>query len=90
MKRNPNRQRTYTTKHDRMAIYRWIVQYKRVHDGLSPTYREIGIQFGIQSSSLVSYILSDLEHAGLIKINPGVGRGIRVVGGQWSMVTQSE
>ena len=70
--------------HDPDMLYRYICRYKRLHDGLSPTIREIGDACGISSTSVVNYNLQKLAKAGLIKrYGGGKTRGIVVVGGEW-------
>ncbi|MEW6650918.1 MAG: hypothetical protein AB1453_12110 [Chloroflexota bacterium] len=68
-------------KHDREKIFAWIVDYKRRHDGNSPSMREIMQAFGVTSLSLMDYILDDLVDAG--KITREGTRGMRVTGGRW-------
>ena len=63
-------------------IYQFIVEFKKQNDGLSPSMREIGQQLGVESTSLVSYYLKELEREGMIVLNPFNARGIRAVGGQ--------
>jgi len=65
-------------------VLRYIVSYKRGHDGVAPTIREIGRQFGISSTAHVHYILTCLEDAGRIRRVEGA-RGIMVQGGRWDM-----
>lgn len=69
--------------HSRDAIYQYICEYKAEHDGLSPSFREIGLKFGIESLSMIQYILADLKRQGRIKLVDGKSRGIIVVGGSW-------
>lgn len=63
----------------------FIVNFKKVHDGNSPTYREIMAGCGLASTSLVAYYLDDLEERGKI-LRPARGGNVRVievVGGRW-------
>lgn len=69
-----------------MKILRYIIEHKLAHDGLSPTLREIGGEFGIGSTSLVSYYLDVLVRTGKIRyIGKNTARSIEVIGGQWRM-----
>lgn len=66
----------------RMLSY--IIDYKRAHNGNSPSYREIGNACSISSTSEVKRILSLLEKARLIKVSWKSRRSIEVVGGRWT------
>lgn len=71
-------------------VYKFIVSYKKIHDGNSPTIREIGDACGISSTSVVVYWLIRLEDQGLIRRpEPPVGNRyatkIEVVGGEWRL-----
>ena len=61
-------------------IYQYIIDYKRNHDGNSPTRQEIKTYCGISSTSVVQYRLHKLEAKGLITV---AGGRISVVGGLW-------
>lgn len=63
-------------------VLRCIIDYKRSHDGLSPTLRAIGDATGIASTSSVAYYLRKLGEDGEIVRTYGVV-GIEVVGGRW-------
>ena len=67
------------------SVYDFIIKYKINNDGLSPTLREIMAGTDITSTSIASYYLGILEGVGLIHHNPNISRGIRVVGGKWSL-----
>ncbi len=47
--------------------------------GLSPTFLEIAAATGITTTSVVSYNLRRLQEQGLVKIEDGLSRGIRLV-----------
>lgn len=66
-------------------ILKFIVAFKKAHDGNSPTYREIMAGCELASTSLVAYYLEDLEARGLIQRPDRRGnvRVIEVVGGEW-------
>jgi hypothetical protein len=68
----------------RADILAYIIDYKTVHDGLSPTIRDIASECSIPSTSTVSYYLATLETEGKIKLAER-GRGIMVVGGLWAL-----
>lgn len=71
--------------HDPETVYAYICRYKRRHDGLSPTLREIGDACGISSTSVVNYQLHKLHRAGRIRFHgDGKMRGIIVPGGRWT------
>ena len=71
-------------KYPRADVLTYIIAYKTANDGNSPTIREIMSGCHISSSSMVSYILRDLQDAGKIRIIEG-SRGIIVIGGVWRM-----
>jgi SOS-response transcriptional repressor LexA len=69
-------------------VYDFIVEYKREHDGNSPTIREIGDACKITSTSVVIYWLIRLENQGFIRRpEPAMGNRyaakIEVIGGKW-------
>ncbi len=70
----------------RAEMLKFIIQYKKAHDGNSPTYMEIMRATGITSTSVVAYHLDQLEAAGVIERPQQVGnsRVIEIVGGQWT------
>lgn len=76
-------------RHNLLEIYQFIVHYKTQHDGNSPTIRQIQRACGVNSTSVVVSLLSNLELQGLIR-RPRNGtdksRNIEVVGGAWSCV----
>lgn len=67
--------------HDPELVYKFIVQFKKEHDGNSPAIREIGAACGISSTSAVVYILRNLVRDGRITL--WGTRGIMVVGAEW-------
>ena len=69
-------------RHKAETVLRYIIRYKGMNDGLSPSMREIMEACGIRSLSHVHLILEKLEDAGWI--NRDGNRGIFVVGGQWT------
>lgn len=83
--------REYERKYDRTAVFRYIVEYKKRHDGNSPTVRDIVRHFNISSTSVAAHILANLESLGLIRLTAGqdarrgLARGIEVVGGCWQL-----
>jgi len=52
--------------HNYEDVFNFIVAYKQLHDGNSPTWREIGNACNISSVSVVAYILKKLEAQGKI------------------------
>lgn len=66
----------------RERVFRFIVEYKRQHDGLSPAIEEISKACALHTST-VKYHLLKLENQGRIRI---VGRrAIEVSGGVWNL-----
>lgn len=67
-------------------VLRFVVDYKRGHDGNSPSVREIQEGLGWDSTSTVAAALRRLEQAGKVRLTgyPGT-RGIEVVGGRWDL-----
>jgi signal transduction histidine kinase len=51
---------------DTKDVFNFIVAYKQLHDGNSPTWREISSACNISSVSVVAYILKKLEDQGKI------------------------
>lgn len=68
-------------------VYRYIVQYKRDHDGNSPSYRQIMDACDVSSTSQVSLTIDLLRRQGRIRLlENGTARSIAVVGGKWNMI----
>lgn len=67
------------------AVYRYIIRFKRMHDGDSPTRRQIGAGVGIPTTSVVNHHLQMLERTGRIALAKprGQARMIRVTGAEW-------
>ena len=66
-------------------VLNFIVNFKTENDGIAPTLREICDNLGISSTSVASSILKRLESQGKIILWDEVSRGIKVVGGRWSL-----
>lgn len=62
----------------------YIFNYKRSHDGASPSIREICEGCNLRSTSNGFYHLNKLQRAGLIEHEANTARNIRVIGEQWS------
>ena len=77
-------------KFNRAEVLTWIIQYKREHDGLSPTLREITVEFNMRSTCVASNVVRALTRQGLIRVLPRSSRGIMVVGGEWSFRARAE
>ncbi len=60
------------------AIYNFIVRHGQEH-GSSPTIREIGDEFGIQSTNGVRHHLRVLEREGYVRLEAHKARGIRAL-----------
>lgn len=69
---------------DAGMAFRYILTYKRDHDGNSPSYREIAEVIGVRFDR-VGMLLDELENAGLIqqRRRGSIKRSIEVVGGSW-------
>lgn len=67
------------------AVYRAIVDYKRQHDGNSPTIRQLTELCAIPSVNTTHKLLLTLEERGLINLSKRKGdtRSIIVTGGRW-------
>lgn len=68
--------------HSPLAVLHFIIRYKREHDGVSPSIREISDACSIPSSSNVHVILRNLERDGYITTQSPAARTIQVVGGK--------
>lgn len=71
-------------RHDPNTVLQYIIHYKILHDGNSPTFRDIGAACRIPSTSNVSLILKKLVQQGRINILPGHPGTIMVIGAKWS------
>ncbi|OQA13040.1 MAG: LexA repressor [Chloroflexi bacterium ADurb.Bin360] len=58
-------------------ILQFLETYNQ-ENGYPPTVREIGKELGIESTSLISFYLAQLEKQGRISRDPAISRGIRV------------
>lgn len=67
-----------------LQIYYFLTKYKTMHDGNSPTVREIAKKLKM-SSTAIQYQLDNLERFGLIK-RTGMNRArcIRLIGGKYT------
>ena len=66
----------------RDQVFQYIVDYKRQHDGLSPTITSIARAL-FMNRTTARYHVMMLEHDGRIRL---VGRrAIQVIGGAWNM-----
>lgn len=76
----------FNTVHDRDTVFRFIVDYKRENDGISPSIEEIMATCGISSKSACQYILKGLQRDGRIILGaPRATRNIRIPGGRWTI-----
>ena len=76
------RKRRATGQH--AALYDAIVAYKRAHDGISPSLRDLMVAVGHASISTTAYAMGDLVADGLITRGHNQSRHICVVGGVWT------
>lgn len=72
-------------KHDPMDVYRFIIRYKTINDGNSPSTHQIARALHIPSLPNVIRILHKLEEAGLLILPTDVHqkRSIIVTGARW-------
>lgn len=69
----------------KVKVYDFIVEFKKNHDGNSPSIREIGRAVGITSTSVTNYYLESLAGMEIIKLKKqGSSRMISVSGGSWT------
>ena len=64
-------------------LFDFIVSYKREHDGIAPSLRDMAEHMGITSTSHIAYFLRKLAKSGRIVIIPHLGRHISIPGGSW-------
>lgn len=64
-----------------MALFDFILKYKRDHDGNSPTIQEMAVGMGYKSKSVSHFHLMSLVDMGKIEPMTGFSRCTRVVGG---------
>jgi SOS-response transcriptional repressor LexA len=66
-------------------VYEFILKFKRAHDGVAPTFLEIGRGCGINSTSAVRHVLDSLDLLGMIKCDyrNGKSRMITIPGARW-------
>ena len=68
----------------RMDIYQFIVEYKKAHDGNSPSIREIVRGLDLSSPSIAAYHLTRLVQLNMIRLREdGSSRTIEITGGRW-------
>lgn len=77
---------------NRDKIFDFIVQFKREHDGNSPSIREIMDACGLHSTSYVASTLDKLVADGRLMIGRHKNdfRMIFVIGGAWEIVQNPE
>ena len=51
-----------------LVVYTYIVQYKREHDGNSPSYRDIADALGYKGHATVQYYLNMLRDDGALVV----------------------
>lgn len=71
----------------RDLVFQYIVDYKRQHDGVSPSLTELARRLAMNRTTARYHVLM-LEHEGRIRL---VGRrAIEVIGGTWDMPAGEE
>lgn len=69
----------------KQQVYQFILNYKKTHDGNSPSIAEIGAHCEVNSTSTIRFYLKGLETLGVIKCDPnGKSRMISIVGGKYT------
>lgn len=63
-------------------VLQLIIEYKKDHDGVAPSYSEIAEEMGLAPSN-VHYHIQILKDVGLIIVPDKIARNIQVVGGRW-------
>jgi len=74
-------------KERRKKMMEYIKFYKRTHDGIPPTVREMQNEVGASSTSMVADDLRALEKEKKISTHRGM---VMVVGGKWGMQPKHE
>lgn len=69
--------------YDYMGILKFVAKFKQDNAGLSPSTRDIMRGCDIPSTSVVRYILRDIEDDGLIELGDGT-RNIKIVGERYN------
>jgi len=73
-----------TNNQAREKIYQFIVAYKQLNDGNSPSMRDVA--YGVNTSlSNAQHHLRCLEAEGRISLGDAQRRHITIKGGQWSL-----
>jgi hypothetical protein len=69
------------------AVFGFICEYKRAHDGNSPSTREIAEFMEVKVGSTVTRALRELDCQGRIVLTgtDGASRSIEVIGGEWRL-----
>ena len=65
------------------VVYSYIVRFKRGHDGIPPTIREIMVACGISSTSVTNDYVEALREMGWIRKLDLGSRCIAIPSGQW-------
>jgi hypothetical protein len=65
---------------NRERVFDFVVEFKREHDGLAPSWKQIGDACNLAQST-VQYYLLQLE--GMKRLRLKGRRGIEVIGGTW-------
>jgi len=65
-------------------IFKFIIEYRKSHNGDSPTLREICVGANVSSTSVVAYYLDRFEYYGLVKLNGQLKmRNIHIPNSAW-------
>ena len=60
-------------------VYNYIAEFIKLHNGMSPSYRDICAGLGLSSVSAVAEHVDNLVRLGALKKSPGTARSLEVV-----------
>lgn len=60
-------------------VLRFIIGFQQAHDGISPTFKQIGTGVGLSSTASVSRHLDEIERRGGLRRLPSHQRAIEVL-----------
>jgi hypothetical protein len=64
-------------------VFRYVVEFKRAHDGISPTVREIAGGCRLGTTTVVNHLRILQQQKKIRAMGFGYSRGIVVAGGRW-------
>ena len=87
MKPNIPKKLTEQRKKKLIAVYRYIVRYKQLHDGLSPSLRDIAKETSFSKTCVYLYLI-ELDKKGVIKMEY-FRKAILIPGALWTPPTEA-